>query len=318
MKRDDDKQEEIVEAEVVEDLQETKQSLQLASDFSVPKAVKQWKDYQRLTKDLLDESDYQAVGRNKFKKKSAWRKYSRAFNLTETEKEVTVPERDSKFWPLYASAWSSIASPDGRTGTGYHECNIFEKCCPASDGLDCTNDSQWHVHCETSCNGHRHWGHPGDIPATAHTRAKNRAISDWVGAGEVSAEEINIEQKQSKKEEKYPPCPSCGKETIIKGKKDFGGGFLCWKNHPNKGCGTKFKTLDDIKNPDGERIAKLVENICKGEKEFKKIDKEDEYKKILDEFKIDYAEDITDEKTANKVLLRLSTQIELLKIEAKK
>jgi hypothetical protein len=26
--------------------------------------------------------------------------------------------------------------------------------------------------------------------ATAHTRAKNRAISDLVGAGEVSAEEI--------------------------------------------------------------------------------------------------------------------------------
>ena len=31
-----------------------------------------------------------------------------------------------------------------------------------------------------------------DVRGTAHTRAKNRAISDLIGAGEVSAEEIDF------------------------------------------------------------------------------------------------------------------------------
>lgn len=62
-------------------------------------------------------------------------------------------------------------------------------------------------------------------------------------------------------------CPECGKPTIIKGKAEYGGGFLCfWKKG---GCGEKF--LDDdkriteqqtgqIENPD---IASLVNTVDK-------------------------------------------------------
>ena len=39
-------------------------------------------------------------------------------------------------------------------------------------------------------------------------------------------------------------CPQCGLETIIKGKKDYGGGWLCFKKLG--GCGAKF--------PDGDKI----------------------------------------------------------------
>lgn len=36
-----------------------------------------------------------------------------------------------------------------------------------------------------------------------------------------------------------PPCPNCGKtEHVIKGKEEFGGGWLCWKN--KGGCGEKW------------------------------------------------------------------------------
>jgi len=38
-------------------------------------------------------------------------------------------------------------------------------------------------------------------------------------------------------------CPACGQSTIIKGKEDFGGGWLCWKK--KGGCGAKY--------PDGDR-----------------------------------------------------------------
>src|SRR5690606_12733484 len=37
-------------------------------------------------------------------------------------------------------------------------------------------------------------------------------------------------------------CPSCGAETVIEGKAEFGGGWLCWKK--KGGCGAKFKSGD--------------------------------------------------------------------------
>lgn len=38
-------------------------------------------------------------------------------------------------------------------------------------------------------------------------------------------------------------CPECGKSAIIKGKKEYGGGWLCWKQ--KDGCGAKFRDGDD-------------------------------------------------------------------------
>lgn len=38
-------------------------------------------------------------------------------------------------------------------------------------------------------------------------------------------------------------CPSCGKPAIIKGKPEFGGGFICYKN--KGGCDTKFSDTDE-------------------------------------------------------------------------
>ena len=53
----------------------------------------------------------------------------------------------------------------------------------------------------------------------------------------------------STKEEKYAyrhasrRCPECGNESVIKGRQEFGGGWLCWKK--KNGCGFKF--------PDGDK-----------------------------------------------------------------
>jgi hypothetical protein len=52
----------------------------------------------------------------------------------------------------------------------------------------------------------------------------------------------------STKETKYAyriaarKCPACGKEAIIKGKEEYGGGWLCFKK--KDGCGAKFKDGD--------------------------------------------------------------------------
>lgn len=62
-------------------------------------------------------------------------------------------------------------------------------------------------------------------------------------------------------------CPQCGKPTIIVGKPEYGGGYICFAK--KGGCGAKFKTGDpaiegqqigEVKNPD---IAEQVNTILK-------------------------------------------------------
>lgn len=62
-------------------------------------------------------------------------------------------------------------------------------------------------------------------------------------------------------------CPTCGKNTIIKGKQEYGGGFICFAK--KGGCGAKFQDSDpaiinqevgQIKNPD---VADLANTILK-------------------------------------------------------
>ena len=146
----------------------------------------EWKAYQELTKQLLDESDYQKIGRSKFKKKSAWRKYARAFTIScQVVNEQIV--RDESQYPIYARFTVRATTPDGRFQESEQECHITERCCQQP----CAKRS-WdrHTCCPKDCPGKLHFSHPGDLPATAHTRAKNRAIADLIGAGEVSAEEM--------------------------------------------------------------------------------------------------------------------------------
>ena len=121
--------------------------------------------------------------------------------------------------------------------------------------------------------------------------------------------------EREKMREKMLVCPECKKESVIVGKKEWGGGYVCWKKSDAGGCGVKFKTLDEVTNPGGKRIADLVESISRAEVKFKKAGHGDEFKKVLDEFKVDHADEITDEETANKALLKLSTKYKLLKIE---
>lgn len=48
-------------------------------------------------------------------------------------------------------------------------------------------------------------------------------------------------------------CPKCGKPAIIKGKEEYGGGWLCW---PNKGgCRAKFDDGDQV--IEGQQIGKV-------------------------------------------------------------
>ena len=134
----------------------------------VDRALNEWKAYQTITTEMLDDSDYQDIKGKKFKKKSAWRKYMRAFNITSEIKEKIIIKTDKGI--VKESEFTMRATlPDGRFADGWGNCSRSER------GFNKPNH---------------------DIPATAMTRALNRAISDLIGAGEVSAEEMNNDTKK--------------------------------------------------------------------------------------------------------------------------
>jgi len=127
------------------------------------------KAYQQLLQGLLDASDWQGTGDDKFLKKSGWRKIARAFNLSVTRVSSKI-ERDHDGNPIRAEVVARAMAPNGQVQDGDGYCSVDEPRFASAKGRQKLEN---------------------DLRATATTRAKNRAISDLVGMGEVSAEEID-------------------------------------------------------------------------------------------------------------------------------
>lgn len=68
------------------------------------------------------------------------------------------------------------------------------------------------------------------------------------GLGECNSYEAKYRWRQGER-----VCPKCGKPTIIKGREEFGGGWLCWKT--KGGCGQKYGDADE------RIIGQIVERI---------------------------------------------------------
>lgn len=133
-------------------------------------AERDLKDFQDLKSRLLSKADYQDISGKLFIKKSGWRKLSLVFGVSTSilDQSKIVREDGSFVWTFKIRA----SAPNGRFVEAIAAC-----------------DSKEHTF--------QHVEH--DVLATASTRATSRAISDLIGGGEVSAEEIAYE------EEKEPP-----------------------------------------------------------------------------------------------------------------
>lgn len=91
------------------------------------------------------------------------------------------------------------------------------------------------------------------------------------GVGCCSTMETKYRYRESKRK-----CPKCDREAIIKGKEEFGGGWLCWKKQ--EGCGAKFLNGDEsiesqiigrVENPD---IADAYNTVLKMAKKRAHVD----------------------------------------------
>lgn len=121
----------------------------------------QMKLFQRMKASLLDrDQDIATIQGQPYVKRSGWRKFALAFNLSdEIVREVKDVIGNNFTWRIWVRAWA----PNGRSVVGIGACSSEER-------------------------SFAHLQH--DVYATAHTRAKNRALSDLIGSGEVSWEEI--------------------------------------------------------------------------------------------------------------------------------
>jgi hypothetical protein len=144
-----------------------------------------FRDYQELCTRLLDKTDYQSYMQwnpetkrkepRQFRKRSAWRKLATAMGVT-FEIVSHTRERDDHGHTVSAEFIVRATAPNGRFADGWGNCDCHERCKDA---------------CPEGCKGFTHFSKPHhDIPATAETRAKNRAAADLFGMGEVSAEEM--------------------------------------------------------------------------------------------------------------------------------
>ena len=136
---------------------------------SVKEALESWNAFLELKAAILTPDDRQRIGDKSFTKKSGWRKIASFFNLTDEVRDSQIVWDDDEMATkqrevVYAEFIIRATAPNGRYAEGWGSCSASE----------------------------RKFTKPNhDIPATAQTRAKNRAISDLVGGGEVSAEEMS-------------------------------------------------------------------------------------------------------------------------------
>lgn len=171
--------------------------LQPVSD--IDDVVDLYEEFEAIKEKLLDDPDKTEISGNIHVNKSGWRKIATAFNVSvETIDEERYIENGIVKYKVKARA----TAPNGKVATGVaiaasNESNHMEKLTTNRDdkpnvpGTD-SEDILWidgayrRLLPPKEVNDH-------NLYATAATRAKNRAISDCVGGGEVSAEEIKAE-----------------------------------------------------------------------------------------------------------------------------
>lgn len=154
--------------------------------ISVEQAIESWNNFQKLKDKLITDSDVMEFKNKKFIKKSGWRKFATMFNLSHE-----IIDRDIKYNEsgevIYAEFVIKAIAPNSRYSSGWASCSTKER----SHKENKTDRETGRVICEGPCDGIRHFDNTThNIPATAFTRALNRAISDMIAGGEVSAEEI--------------------------------------------------------------------------------------------------------------------------------
>lgn len=162
---------------------------------NIDEVVETYEQFDQIKQDLLTPNDVQKIGGNVHVTKSGWRKIATAFNLSV---ETIRTSKDVSDGVVRYSVKARAVAPNGKSTTASglcasNESNHMEAGKP--DGVTSEGELEETVNYLKVDGKWRRLKDPKEvnehnIMATAETRAKNRAISDLVGGGEVSAEEL--------------------------------------------------------------------------------------------------------------------------------
>lgn len=163
---------------------------------NVEEVAEVYQQFESIKEGLLKEEDTQQIGAGKnktrFITKSGWRKIATAFNVSV---DVTAKERSVEDGVVVWRVKARATAPNGKVTESWSSCASNE-----SNHMEYIKDQSQDFSDEDDVfkvdGKFRRLKHPRevndhDILATAETRAKNRAISDLVGGGSVSAEEVS-------------------------------------------------------------------------------------------------------------------------------
>lgn len=117
---------------------------------------------------VLNKKDFAVIQGEPRVKKSGWSKYALACNVSTELRDERVEERDGH--RIYHFNYRAVHLPSGRFADAVGSASEAER---------------------------REWTHPEhDVRSLAQTRAFNRSVSNLVGGGEVSAEEMEASEAQ--------------------------------------------------------------------------------------------------------------------------
>lgn len=156
------------------------------SQVDIGKALDRYRSVQEQLDDRLPDC-VQVIQGKQFRKKSYWRAVAVAFQVSV---EIVDERRELLGDDVVWFATARATAPGGRSMSGDGACALSEK------------------------RGAMRTEH--NVRSHALTRAKNRAISDLVGFGEVSAEEVvfDPDERQSRGPDRLPPPTKRARQAL--------------------------------------------------------------------------------------------------------
>lgn len=190
---------------------------------STSELVENMAAYQQLCVDLLDDNDFQTISGKKFVKRSGMRKLAVSYGVSFEIIDRTFT-RNEEGELLSADFVVRATAPNGRFSDGWGACAVNER------------------------NAGRKAEH--DIPATAETRAKNRACADLFGMGDVSAEEVDRRTMTASKDDQTKLLQrinvlKVGQREMVKG---------LWKDK-------QFPKLENLNDNQVEEIHLIIDQV---------------------------------------------------------
>jgi hypothetical protein len=142
-------------------------AIEIVVPLDIDRLANAFKKFQEFKSRLLTKDDSLIIAGRQYLKKSAWRKWALACSVSDellSYERIPAQGKDSEGSFHYRVVVRTFHKSTGRSAIGVAVASKAER---------------------------KEWAHEEhDIFALCHTRAKNRAIADLVGGGEVSAEEV--------------------------------------------------------------------------------------------------------------------------------